>query len=147
MTIARAQHHSVIAKRDWAAVAVDRGVPHVENSHWRILDRSGLLRESSIDRIAMACYFEINLRTGKSDGAFVLPRCCIFQVISKSFVPSAVPMAASPSGHVEQVGKRPSAWPGPDLAEANGGFRLPGFWVCCSGLAGLAGFGASLAPC
>jgi hypothetical protein len=78
MTIARAQHHSVIAKRDWAAVAVDRGVPHIENSHWRILDRSGLLRESSIECIAMVCHFEKNLRTGKSDGAFVLPRLLHF---------------------------------------------------------------------
>jgi hypothetical protein len=32
----------------------------------------------------------------------------------------AVAMAGSPSGHVEQVGKRPGAWPGPDLADANG---------------------------
>jgi len=29
-------------------------------------------------------------------------------------------MAGSPSGHVGHVGKRPGAWPGPDLAEANG---------------------------
>ena len=34
--------------------------------------------------------------------------------------PGAIPMAGSPPGHVEQVGKRPGAWPGPDLAEANG---------------------------
>ena len=37
-----------------------------------------------------------------------------------SHFPSAVPMAGSPSGYVEQVGKRPGAWPGPELAEANG---------------------------
>jgi hypothetical protein len=59
----------VVAKRDWAAVAVDRGVPHIENSHWRILDGGRLLRESLIDRIAMVCHVEVNLGTGKPDGA------------------------------------------------------------------------------
>src|ERR1700682_2737493 len=37
-----------------------------------------------------------------------------------SYLPSAVPMAGSPPGYIEQVGKRPGAWPGPDLTEANG---------------------------
>jgi len=69
VAIARAQHHPVIAKHDWAAIAVDRGVPHIENSHWRILDGGRLLRESSIDRIAMVYHVEVNLRTGKPDGA------------------------------------------------------------------------------
>jgi hypothetical protein len=64
----------MIAKRDWAAVAVDRGVPHIENSHWRILDGGRLLRESLLDRIAMACHVEVNLRTGKPNSANGI--CC-----------------------------------------------------------------------
>jgi len=66
VTIARAQHQPVIAKHNRAAVAVDRGVLHIENSHWRILDRGRMLRESSIDRIAPATPMA---RTGFAPGA------------------------------------------------------------------------------
>ena len=35
MAVARPQHQPVIAKANWALIAVDGGVPHMENSHRR----------------------------------------------------------------------------------------------------------------